>query len=83
MPRQTMKEYLKSGRVFICGEMEDPLMKEEIDLVGEDQLLFSSDYPHGEGRENAAQELLARSDINDRQKQKILYDNPIRLFGEA
>lgn len=83
MPRQTMKEYLKSGRVFICGEMEDPLMKEEIDLVGENQLLFSSDYPHGEGRENAAQELLARSDISDRQKQKILYDNPIRLFGAA
>ncbi|MGH7816028.1 MAG: amidohydrolase family protein [Candidatus Binatia bacterium] len=51
--------------------------------MGEDQLLFSSDYPHGEGRENAAQELLARSDITERQKQKILYDNPIRFFGEV
>ena len=83
MPARTMKEYLKSGRFFICGEMEDPLMTEEISLLGEDQLLFSSDYPHGEGRENAAQELLARSDITERQKQKILYDNPIRLFGEV
>lgn len=81
MPGKTMKEYLKSGRFFICGEMEDPLMKEEIALLGEDHLLFSSDYPHGEGRENAAQELLARSDITDGQKRKILYDNPIRLFG--
>lgn len=78
-----MKECLKSGRFFVCGEMEDPLMKEEIALLGEDQLLFSSDYPHGEGRENAAQELLARRDITERQKQKILYENPIRLFGEV
>jgi predicted TIM-barrel fold metal-dependent hydrolase len=83
MPRMTMKECLKSGRFFVCGEMEDPLMKEEIALLGEDQLLFSSDYPHGEGRENAAQELLARRDITERQKQKILYENPIRLFGEV
>lgn len=81
MPKRTMKEYLKSGRFFICGEMEDPLMKEEIAMLGEDQLLFSSDYPHGEGRENAAQELLARNDITQEQKQKILYDNPIKLFG--
>jgi predicted TIM-barrel fold metal-dependent hydrolase len=81
MPAQTMKEYLRSGRVFICGEMEDPLMKEEIALLGEDQLLYSSDYPHGEGRENAAQELLERSDVSPAQKQKILFDNPIRLFG--
>lgn len=83
MPAQFMKDYLRSGRFFICGEMEDPLMKEEIALMGEDQLLYSSDYPHGEARENAAQELLARSDVSNAQKKKILYDNPIRLFGEA
>jgi predicted TIM-barrel fold metal-dependent hydrolase len=83
MPKTAMKECLKSGRFFICGEMEDPLMTQEIALLGEGQLLFSSDYPHGEGRENAARELLARTDITERQKRKILYDNPIRLFGEV
>jgi predicted TIM-barrel fold metal-dependent hydrolase len=40
-------------------------------LLGEDQLLFSSDYPHGEGRENAAQELKARGDISKGQKQRV------------
>ena len=82
MPAQSMKEYLRSGRVFICGEMGDPLMRQEIELLGEGQLLYSSDYPHGEGRENAAQELIERSDVTDAQKQKILFDNPLRLFGE-
>jgi predicted TIM-barrel fold metal-dependent hydrolase len=83
MPKQTMKEYLQSGLFFIYREMADPLVKEEFALLGEDQTLLSSDYPHAEGRDNAAQELLARSDIRERKKQKILYDNPIRLFGKV
>ena len=60
LPSRAIRDYLKSGRIFMCGEMEDPLMKEEIALLGEDQLLYSSDYPHGEARENAAQNLLER-----------------------
>jgi predicted TIM-barrel fold metal-dependent hydrolase len=59
--------------------MEDPLMNEEIALLGEDQLLYSSDYPHGEAREDAAQNLLDRKDVSETQKQKILYNNPIDL----
>jgi predicted TIM-barrel fold metal-dependent hydrolase len=57
-------------------------VREEIALLGEDQLLFSSDYPHGKARENAATNLLERQDVTDSQKRKILYDNPVRLFGE-
>jgi predicted TIM-barrel fold metal-dependent hydrolase len=81
MPRQFIRDYLRSERIFVCGEMEDPLMKEEIALLGEGQLLFSSDYPHGEAREDAAQNLLGRHDLTEMQKQKILYDNPVRFFG--
>jgi predicted TIM-barrel fold metal-dependent hydrolase len=82
MPSRAIRDYLQSGRIFICGEMDDPLMKEEMALLGEDQLLFSSDYPHGEARENAAANLLERTDLTGDQKRKILYDNPVRLFGE-
>ena len=82
MPSRSIQEYLKSGRIFLCGEMDDPLMKEEIALLGEDQLLFSSDYPHGEARDNAAANLLERKDVTESQKGKILYDNAVRFFGE-
>ena len=82
LPSRSIRDYLKSGRIFMCGEMEDSLMQEEIALLGEGQLLYSSDYPHGEARENAAQNLLGRQDVNEVQKQKILYDNPVRFFGE-
>jgi predicted TIM-barrel fold metal-dependent hydrolase len=50
-------------------------------LIGEDHVLFSSDFPHGEGRDNAALEILERADLSHRQKQQLLYDNTVRLFG--
>jgi predicted TIM-barrel fold metal-dependent hydrolase len=50
-------------------------------LLGEDQLLFSSDFPHGEVRENAALEILERKDLSPAQKKKLLYDNTVRFFG--
>ena len=49
--------------------------------IGEDHVLFSSDFPHGEGRENAALEILERKDISDVQKRKLLYANTVRFFG--
>jgi predicted TIM-barrel fold metal-dependent hydrolase len=82
LPKRFVRDYFKSGRVFMCGEMEDQLMQQEIELLGEDQLLFSSDYPHGEARDDAAATLIERGDLADIQKQKILYDNPARFYGE-
>ena len=63
LPSRSIRDYLKSGRVSMCGEMDDPLMKEELAFLGEDQLHYSSDYPHGEAREDVAQNLLERKDV--------------------
>jgi uncharacterized protein len=82
LPQHFVRDYLKSGRIFMCGEMEDQLMQQELELVGGDQLLFSSDYPHGEARDNAAATLIERNDLTSIQKQKILYDNSVRFYGE-
>jgi predicted TIM-barrel fold metal-dependent hydrolase len=82
VPQRAIEDYVKSGRIFIAGEADDKLLPQEIELLGEDQILYSSDLPHGEGRHNAAKEILARSDISNTQKRKILYDNAVRFFGE-
>jgi predicted TIM-barrel fold metal-dependent hydrolase len=82
LPRRSVEDYVRSGAIFLGGEMDDRLMVQEIELLGEDQLLFSADFPHGEARENAATELLERSDISAAQKRKIFYDNAVRFFGE-
>ena len=81
LPEKAIEEYLKSGRFFIAPEADDPLLLQEIALVGAEHILFSSDYPHGEGRDNAASEILQRSDLTDGQKRSILFDNTVRFCG--
>jgi predicted TIM-barrel fold metal-dependent hydrolase len=82
LPRLSIREYVKSGRIFIAAEADDAMLHQLFDLIGEDHILFSSDFPHGEGRENAALEILERKDLSAEQKKKLLYDNTVRFFGE-
>lgn len=82
VPQKTIEEYVRSGRIFLAGEADDKMLVHEIDLLGEDQILYSSDLPHGEGRHNAARAVLERKDLTEVQKRKILYDNAVRFFGE-
>ncbi len=82
VPQKTIEEYVRSGRIFFAGEADDKMLIQEIALLGEEQILYSSDLPHGEGRHNAAKEILARNDISEAQKQKILYHNAVKFFGE-
>ena len=82
VPQKTIEDYVHSGRIFLVGEADDKMLVHEIALLGEDQILYSSDLPHGEGRHNAAKEILARTDLTETQKRKILYDNAVKFFGE-
>ena len=81
LARQGIRDYVKSGRIFIAAEADDRMIGQLVELIGEDHVLFSSDFPHGEGRENAA-EILERKDLPASQKQKLLYDNTACLLGE-
>jgi predicted TIM-barrel fold metal-dependent hydrolase len=82
LPEKAIEEYLKSGRFFVAPEARDPMLAQEIALVGDEHILFSSDFPHGEGRDNAAAEILERTDLSATQKRKILYDNTVKFCGE-
>jgi predicted TIM-barrel fold metal-dependent hydrolase len=82
VPQKDIEEYCRSGRIFLAGEADDKMLLHEIALLGEDQILYSSDLPHGEGRHNAAREILERKDLTDTQKRKILHDNAVKFFGE-
>src|SRR5262249_34557730 len=82
LPRPSIRDYVRSGRIFIAAEADDRMLRQLFELIGEDHALFSSDFPHGEGRENAALEILERKDLSEAQKQKLLYHNTVRLFGE-
>jgi predicted TIM-barrel fold metal-dependent hydrolase len=51
-----------------------------MELLGDEQILFSSDFPHDEGRGDAMKEILERHDLSEAQKRKVLCDNTVRFF---
>ena len=82
LPRNPIKEHLAAGRLFLGVEANDAMLTHELELLGDGQILYSSDFPHGEGRDDAAIEIIQRTDITDAQKRKILYDNAVGLYGD-
>jgi predicted TIM-barrel fold metal-dependent hydrolase len=74
------REYLSRGNLYVSTEVEDALLPQVIDLVGEDHIIFGSDMPHGDRERFAAKSLLARTDISATAKRKILEANPRRLY---
>ena len=81
--QRDVEDYFKSGRIFVAAEADDAMMTQEIALLGDDQLLFSSDFSHDEGRGDAMTEILERKDLTETHKRKFLCDNTLRFFGCA
>jgi predicted TIM-barrel fold metal-dependent hydrolase len=82
LPTGTIEDCLKSGRLFFAPEAEDRWLAQEMKLVGDGQVLYGSDFPHGEEREEAAMRFIERKELTREQKEKIFYGNAARLFGE-
>ncbi len=82
LPKNSVEEIVKSGRIYMGPEASDAMLPQEMALLGDGQLLYSSDFPHGEGRDNAAMEIIERNDLSKEQKRKMLYDNAASFYGE-
>jgi len=74
-------EYLRGGQVYITCEVDDRLLPQVVSLMGEDQIFFASDIPHGDREPDAVKTLQARTDLTSSVKRKILYDNAARFYG--
>jgi predicted TIM-barrel fold metal-dependent hydrolase len=73
-------EYLERGNIYFSCEVEDVLLPQVLDLVGERQMLFASDMPHGDRERFAARSLQGRSDLTAAAKENILQFNPARFY---
>jgi predicted TIM-barrel fold metal-dependent hydrolase len=52
-----------------------------LDWIGEDQIVFASDYPHSDSSwPESVRIMRARPDISDTAKRKILSENALRLY---
>lgn len=78
---QAPMEYIRRGNLYFSAEIEDSLLPQVLDLVGEGQILFGSDMPHGDRERFAGRMLQEREDLSDSAKVSILEKNPIRLYG--
>jgi predicted TIM-barrel fold metal-dependent hydrolase len=74
------REYLRRGNLYVSAEVDDTLLPQVIELLGDDHIIFGSDMPHGDRERFAAKTLLARTDLDNTAKRKILEDNPRRLY---
>ena len=74
-------DYVRKGNLFFSTEADDVLLPNVIDLVGEDNMVFGSDMPHGDREPFVVRKLKERKDLSDSAKLKILESNPARLYG--
>jgi len=76
-------DYIKRGNIYFSTEVEDEILPNVLNLVGESQVIFGSDMPHGDRDRCAAAILQKRADISESAKLKILEKNPAKLYGLA
>ena len=86
-------EYVRSGRVFFSCEPGDEFIPFFLEHVGEDSMLFASDYLHfdalfvgetghdGNPYPGTVASLLGRKDVPDSAKRKMLLDNSLKFYG--
>jgi predicted TIM-barrel fold metal-dependent hydrolase len=74
-------DYIKRGTIYFSTEVEDEILPDVLHLVGEGQVIFGSDMPHGDRERCAARMLQERSDVSESAKASILEKNPARLYG--
>ncbi len=78
-------EYLTSGRFFagvVLNEGE-PMARMVTEYMGDGILMMGTDYPHAESRfPESTEQVLSWESLGEQQLRKLLWDNPVRCFGE-
>lgn len=79
--RLAPSEYFRR-QCFVGCEPGEPYLDRMIDFIGEDTLLFGSDYPHFDHTPDSLPELFrSNGDLGARRMEKILWHNPSRFYG--
>ncbi len=80
--RRDPVEYFREGRVYVACEADEDI-NYLANVVGEDCFVVASDYPHGDPshEDNLRGAIMAREDVPLRIREKILGENPSRLYG--
>lgn len=81
--RQKPSDYFRQ-QCFISADVDEGLVVDVIDYLGDDNIVFSTDYPHIDSRwPHAVDTFLSLPGISEKSKRKILWDNCTRLYNLA
>jgi predicted TIM-barrel fold metal-dependent hydrolase len=76
-------EYFRR-QCFIGTEPDEGTLRQVIDVVGADHIVFATDYPHRDGLfPEAVTRFLAQDGLTEDARAKILWDNGARLYSHA
>ncbi len=73
-------DYFKR-QCYVSVEPDEGPARYMIEEFGSDQLVFSTDYPHGDARYPEAVECFLKLPLSDDDKRKILWDNCARFYS--
>jgi predicted TIM-barrel fold metal-dependent hydrolase len=78
-------EHLASGRIFFHCEADERIIPYAVSALGDDVLLYASDFPHLNPEKilHEKEHFLARPDLSDTTKAKIMGRNALRLYNLA
>src|SRR5262249_19201216 len=68
-------------QVWVSVEPDEGPAQYTIEELGADQLVVSTDYPHGDSKYPEAEEMFLRLPLTDEAKRKILWDNCARFYA--
>src|SRR4030095_601413 len=75
-------DYMRSEQVYYSFEPDEHPLNFVMDYVGEDRLVFASDYNHGDSKfPNTVKSVTERNDLSAAQMRKLMYDNAARLYN--
>ena len=81
--KRTPSEYIRGGNIYFSCEVDERTLPYVIELLGEDNVFFASDYPHERDRHQFLSdipEFTERRDLSDTVKAKILSHNARRFY---
>jgi predicted TIM-barrel fold metal-dependent hydrolase len=78
--RRTPSEYFRTN-CFLSVEADEEPVRDYVAWFGDDNLVFSTDYPHADSKYPRSLECFAKLPLSEGSRRKILWDNWCRLYG--
>jgi predicted TIM-barrel fold metal-dependent hydrolase len=75
-------DFIRQGRLFFSCEPDEQRLAEVVAAVGNQSIMYASDYPHGDTKwPHTVSALRAIPGLEERSQQRILGENAARFYG--